>query len=72
MKTRRSSAKNETSNDFVKFKSPYNILNDATCESLKFDCNLACTHCIGNIEIFRKATSSLRRAKWKLGMNSFK
>ena len=58
MKTRRLSAKNDTSDNILNFKSPHEIPYDATCEILKFEYNLVCTHCIGKIDIFRKATSS--------------
>ena len=58
MKTKRSSTKNEISDNVLKLKSIYEILHDTICNSLKFNCNLAYTHCIGKIGIFCKATSS--------------
>ena len=58
MKNQCSSAKNDTSNDVLNFKSPYEIQYDATYKSLKFDYNLACTYCIRKMDIFCKTTSS--------------
>ena len=58
MKTQCSSTENEISDNILKLKSPYEILHNTICNSLKFNCNLAYTHCIGKIGIFCKATSS--------------
>ena len=43
---------------FLKFKTLYEIPYDTIYESLKFDYNLACTHCNGKIDIFCNVTSS--------------
>ena len=64
MKTRRSRATIVSSDNVIKFKYSSEIPHDTTCESLNFDCKLACPNYIGKIDIFRKVIS-IKKSKFR-------